>query len=307
MALPRPCICMMKMLEYHDKLQAGGNVKLWCQWTMERSVIILMHYEEQEGHPLEAGNDLYQEADNNDYEDVGNDRYEDDVDDVDIFYDAELPDEPNPDNQLLYEGAPLSKGQSTLLIMAYAIRHNLTQVATQDLLRLINEHLPIPSVPLSSYHLRKECIFDLGREDIVYHAYCQNCFAYLGTDEDLSCECCGQITTKAKNIKDGLFFVNISLSSQLKHLLETPSITAKLQPHEQEDEDDSIGDAMDGSVYKKLARDIVEVDDLSLTFNCDGISAFHSSNASVWQILCTINELPPKERKRHVLMAGIWF
>ncbi|PIK39501.1 hypothetical protein BSL78_23655 [Apostichopus japonicus] len=205
-----------------------SNVTPFCRVTSldHGEVSHHMHYEEQEGHPVEAGNDLYQEADNNDYED-------DNVDDVDIFDDAELPDEPNPDNQLLYEGAPLSKG----------------------------------------------------------------------TDEDL-CECCGQITTKAKNIKDGLFFVNISLSSQLKHLLETPSITAKLQPHEQEDEDDSIGDVMDGSVYKKLARDIFEVDDLSLTFHCDGISAFHSSNASVLPILCTINELPHKERKRHVLMAG---
>ncbi|PIK37237.1 hypothetical protein BSL78_25929 [Apostichopus japonicus] len=92
----------------------------------------------------------------------------DDVDDVEIFYDAELPDEPNPNDELLYEGAPLSKGQSTLLIMAYAFRNYLTQV-----------------VPLSSYRLRKECIFDLGKDDIVYDKHCRNCFAYLRTDKDL--------------------------------------------------------------------------------------------------------------------------
>lgn len=232
--------------------------------------------------------------------------------DEEVFYDAhedvyEWPQQPELRSEALYDGAPLTKAQSNLLISAYAIRHSLTHSATQDLLTLVNEHLPRPSVPSSYYMLRKECMFDLGQDDITYHGYCGECSSYLGAEDMLSCETCGTNTPKKKCIKDGFFFVPISLASQLKLLLETPSVAEKLQLNARRDGNGSLEDIRDGFMYANLRNGIMNADDVTLTFNSDGISPFHSSKASVWPILCTINELSPKERKKHVLIAGIWF
>ena len=46
---------------------------------------------------------------------------------------------------------------------------------------------------------------------------------------------------------------------------------------------------------------------MSLTWNCDGASAFRSSLKSIWPLQCVINELPFNIRRKHVLLTGLWF
>ncbi|MGH0116610.1 UNVERIFIED_CONTAM: hypothetical protein FKN15_057450 [Acipenser sinensis] len=46
---------------------------------------------------------------------------------------------------------------------------------------------------------------------------------------------------------------------------------------------------------------------LTLTFNCDGVPVFKSSKFNMWPILCSVNELPPNIRSKHVLLCGLWF
>ncbi|KAK7881570.1 hypothetical protein WMY93_029979 [Mugilogobius chulae] len=41
-----------------------------------------------------------------------------------------------------YPGAPLTKGQSLILLMSYVLRHNVTGVALGHLLKIFNEHFP---------------------------------------------------------------------------------------------------------------------------------------------------------------------
>lgn len=222
-------------------------------------------------------------------------------DDFDVFYDAPPPHPDEPDSWL-YDGAPITKAQSSTMIMAFVIRHGLTGSAVQDLLTLLNEHLPFPSVPPSNYLLRKYCMPNIGENDIVYHGYCSKCAAYLGVGEELACTNCETITSKSNVIKNGDFFVSLSIKSQLRNLLEMPSVYSMIrQPINYED--GTLEDIRDGKLY----RETVPPGSFSLTFNSDGVSAFQASNGSVWPILCTLNELPPKERKKHVMLAGIWF
>lgn len=55
----------------------------------------------------------------------------------------------------VYPGAPLTKGQSLLLLMSYVLMHSLTGVAVQDLHIMFNEHFP-GLVPATSYLFHKE-------------------------------------------------------------------------------------------------------------------------------------------------------
>ncbi|GBL86018.1 hypothetical protein AVEN_89076-1 [Araneus ventricosus] len=45
----------------------------------------------------------------------------------------------------------------------------------------------------------------------------------------------------------------------------------------------------------------------SSCLNIDEIPMYRKSNYHVWPIQCMINELPPNERKDHILMCGLWF
>ena len=48
---------------------------------------------------------------------------------------------------------------------------------------------------------------------------------------------------------------------------------------------------------------------ISFTWNTDGVPFFTSSNFSLWPLYLVINELPPKKRfsKDNMILAGLWF
>ena len=72
---------------------------------------------------------------------------------------------------------------------------------------------------------------------------------------------------------------------------------------------DEISDITDGEMYQTLVRSglLSNPDNLSITWNTDGIPVFKSSKSSMWPVLCMINELPFKMRKDNVVLTALWF
>ena len=69
-----------------------------------------------------------------------------------------------------------------------------------------------------------------------------------------------------------------------------------------------ISDITSAELYSKLVESYnFSSNDLSLTWNTDGIPVFESSNYSIWPIQSAINELPPHLREKHILLHGLWF
>ncbi len=69
-----------------------------------------------------------------------------------------------------------------------------------------------------------------------------------------------------------------------------------------------ISDITSGKMYNKLVEDRnFSHNDLSLTWNTDGIPVFESSNYSIWPVQSAINELPPHLQEKHILLHGLWF
>ena len=59
---------------------------------------------------------------------------------------------------------------------------------------------------------------------------------------------------------------------------------------------DVIYDITTADIYKEKSDFLKYANNLSMSFNTDGISRFDSSNKSIWPIILVINELSFNER-----------
>lgn len=74
----------------------------------------------------------------------------------------------------LYEGSALTAHSSSVLILQYKMRHQLTEEALADLLQLIKMHCPIPNqCPASVFLLKKH--FPNLNYTVQLHHYCSRC------------------------------------------------------------------------------------------------------------------------------------
>ena len=127
------------------------------------------------------------------------------------------------DEQALYQDSPITLGESSLLLMAFSVRHKLSGIALEDLLELIQLHCPKPNrciTELKEFHL----FFHALKHPIVKHFYCPNliCKVYVGASQPengAKCVVCGtQLTTSA-------YFIEIPVVEQLKTILAGMFIT----------------------------------------------------------------------------------
>lgn len=74
-------------------------------------------------------------------------------------------------------------------------------------------------------------------------------------------------------------------------------------------EGSTIDDIYDGQMYRSIANGVLVKDKnaFSISFICDGVPIFHSSNFSIWPLQGVLNELPPNKRKQNVFLIGLWF
>ncbi|CAL8105871.1 unnamed protein product [Orchesella dallaii] len=88
----------------------------------------------------------------------------------------------------MYTNAKISEIESTILVFGFATRHRLTKEATEDLLTLLNHHMPIgSSMPTSTYLLRKKFSPTVS-STVTTHYICDECSSYVGEDENAVCE-----------------------------------------------------------------------------------------------------------------------
>ena len=202
----------------------------------------------------------------------------------------------------MYPGALITKGQSLLLLMAYVLRHNLTGIALDHLLRIFHELFP-ELIPATSYLFHKS----YGQYgEYVPHFYCHQCSNYIGTKDCglTQCVLCEAEFDVDASLEKGSYFLVISLSLQIKEILENPNI--KIQTHTSTP--GLICDVQCGGEYRRL-KDSGEIgdDDISLIWNTDGIPVFKSSRCQIWPIQCQIIELHPTDRKNNICVPCLWF
>ncbi|XP_029176946.1 uncharacterized protein LOC114945028 [Nylanderia fulva] len=243
--------------------------------------------------------------------DDASDLEEDIVQDYDEFLDesaenvAFVPPENNDQERVpLYEQSNISKIESELLILNFAIRHNLTDVALEDLITLINCHLPY-SVYHTKYIFMKK--YDIPAS-IRKCYYCPECYVRLKTSaddrakENLVCQECQCRYDKHTLRKSGNYFLYLPLKQQLRDFVNSDKY-ALLQKG-----NDNYSDITSGQVYTSLKDSgIIQLHDITLQISSDGVQVFHSSSVSMWPIQVMINELPYRERRKNMMLCGLWY
>jgi len=122
----------------------------------------------------------------------------------------------------LYEGSLLSTGSSHLLLKSFMCRHHLTGQAQEDLLQLVQLHLPKENkLPSSRYLFQKQTNQLEHTELCTYHHYCPQCFTTI--PNSATTECQNTFCSLEVQFDTSPYFITVSISDQLKTLLSSKS------------------------------------------------------------------------------------
>jgi len=164
-------------------------------------------------------------------------------------------------------------------------------------------------MPASKYHFLKN--MERGKENMHYHIYCPVCEKYLGKRDDLSdiinCTCGEQISVS--EVKT--FFLSVSLEGQLCELLNNSDVRNSMMTYrfKGKNSQESLEDIYDEHAYQRLFINdgiLSSPFNFSYCFNTDGALMGKSSDKTIWPIYVMLIELPPKDRSRHMLLAGLY-
>lgn len=120
----------------------------------------------------------------------------------------------------LFPGSVLSQTTSRLLISSYMCRHHLSSQAQEDLLQLLQLHLPSGNLlPSSLYSFQRMAgsSSNINLEPVA-HFYCQKCYTMVSED---AVACPNQYCATAMCPQSTPSFITISIAEQLKSLLES--------------------------------------------------------------------------------------
>ncbi|XP_067214623.1 uncharacterized protein [Linepithema humile] len=204
------------------------------------------------------------------------------------------------------------------MILNFALRHEITDVAIQDLLRLINFIFQEKKIIETEHCFRGIFKTELKSD---FHFYCSNCNTYLGKHsiskekryrQNIKCPTCDTDCNICK-MNNGHFFITFSMAEQIRTLLETTeNIMELLCYRDKYLYENDIFDTFSGTIYKDLCKNgsiLCNRNNLSITFYTDGCPVFKSRKNTLWPIQFRLNEFPPKERfaLKNTMICGLWF
>lgn len=160
-------------------------------------------------------------------------------------------------------------------------------------------------IPQSQYLLLKNLNADF--KQVLKCYYCQVCHKQIKTMDTEVCPSCNAAINMLDLMRSDNFFILFDIVKSLKQVLSIKNVGQNLKENLSKRtcrKSDSLSDIMDGSCYKDLSLKDFEI---SCTINTDGVTPYKSSHNSIWPIFISINELDYKLRRKHTLLAGLWF
>lgn len=188
--------------------------------------------------------------------------------------------------------------------MAFALRHQLSDAAVEDLLLLVDTLLPQNVIGASAHKFLKK--FHYQQTEVVRNYYCPKCYITLSESENavenlMLCSDCSTQYEKRNLVSENNFFYYLPVRSALEQFVNSNDYNIMLERK-------GFSDVNNGSYYDTLChKGIIKKTDVTLQFNTDGVSLFQSSTYSLWPILLSINNLPQTLKRKYLLLCGLWF
>ncbi|CAH1163412.1 unnamed protein product [Phaedon cochleariae] len=201
----------------------------------------------------------------------------------------------------------MTRKDISLMLVGLSYRHSLSKEAMVDIIKLIDA-LAGKKTGLTNYFIEKQ---SLPPDEVVqYNFYCKNCQSSISQvtkssriHQNVICQQCETMNVLSP-LSDN-YFITLDLHYQFKKFLEDVKIQVILSNYEKKYINSSISDITDSELYQASKKKYNF--DFSFNFNTDGAPIFHSSKLSMWPIQLAVNELPPEQRHRNIILAGIWF
>ena len=214
------------------------------------------------------------------------------------------------DNDPLYPGATITVKITMILILAFVTRHKLTNEAISDLLYLLNILCPKSTKCCSSLYKFKK-YFDYLVTPVTFCYYCPDCAVTVNYPTDKICVICKKVF---RSIHELCYFLHMSVTNQICSMFTKHTFVNDILHRftRKKLNEDYLEDIYDGSLYQQHSTSggiLSAWNNLSLTWNLDGIPVFRSSKFSLWPLYLIVNELPYHLRvlKENTLFAGLWF
>ncbi|XP_034944466.1 uncharacterized protein [Chelonus insularis] len=206
--------------------------------------------------------------------------------------------ESNNDDQILYEGAQITRAESEALIMAFVLNQSTSEKGLELLLKLINCHMPNP-VYTSAKNFTNKFPVHSSKQNF----FCMECEAGLTFNDHSEIICmCGTRNVKKQLIDKTKYFLTLPIEEKLIDLLNNEELRKQLNISK-----NNSSDVTTGRMYRNLQeRNIIGKNDITFQLNTDGVSVFKSTNASMWPIFLSINELPLSTRRDNTILAGLY-
>lgn len=120
----------------------------------------------------------------------------------------------------LFLGCPLTAMSSSVLVMQFKMRHDLTQEALSDLLKLLSLHCPTPNHCLPSVYLFNKQFTTL-ESPVNHHYFCSSCLQEVENGVDV---CPNPSCSQDLEVQNGRSsFIEVPIEQQLKCVLERKS------------------------------------------------------------------------------------
>ena len=176
-------------------------------------------------------------------------------------------------NQPIYNGPPITESQSLLLLMAFLLKHDLTDEALDDFLSVMNAHLP-NVVPSTKHLFYKKFHY----KAFTKHYFCADCHHYFGaaanSDPGDKCSCLDANTIETAK-KQKWHFSYWNVQSQLELLLQDGDIAQILLNRTEPVRSATISDCVNGQLFQHLKEQYgYGSNDISLLWNADGVPVF---------------------------------
>ncbi|WAQ94314.1 hypothetical protein MAR_006785 [Mya arenaria] len=202
----------------------------------------------------------------------------------------------------------ITKKEHELAILTFSARHNLSDAALEDLLKLVNLYLPESNLVETNIEVLKErCGFN--GTFLKSHTFCNICKNILksGKDTCSTPNCPG----KTPSLKTKSFFMTADLKVQLQEILTRPGVWESIKDERSKPTHSSFSDITDGDAYTALKLEgcfLSNSDNITFTMFTDGVPLFKSSGVSMWPVYLLINEIPRSQRfhKKNMLLWGVW-